>query len=141
MAKGKNVFLAGFFGVLAGALGGLLFAPKSGKETRKQISKLAADLAVNIKTEANETKLRIKDIYGNTTAEAERKYNEMRNAILGKVAAVKATGKEIDKVKYTKIVDEVVLEFKARLLATKESAVKFATYLKKDWDKVKKALV
>jgi uncharacterized protein YpuA (DUF1002 family) len=56
------------------------------------------------------------------------------------VASIKATGAEIDKDKYTKVVDEVVSDFKTDLASTKTGAEKISMYLKKDWDKVKKAL-
>lgn len=140
MAKGINVFLAGLFGATAGAVGGLLLAPKSGKETREQISKMAAELANSVKTEVKESQARLKDIYGNTTEEAQRKYEEVRNAVMGKVALLKTTGKEIDRDKYVKVVDEVVVEFKSDVATSKDSAAKLAKYLKNDWEKVKKAL-
>jgi gas vesicle protein len=140
MAKGINVFLAGLFGATAGAIGGLLLAPKSGKETREQISKMAANLASNVKTEVKESQVRLKDIYGNTTEEAKRKYEEVRSAVMGKVALLKTTGKAIDRDKYVKVVDDVVADFKAEMVSTKDGAEKLAKYLKKDWEKVKKAL-
>jgi len=140
MAKGINVVLAGLFGAVAGAVGGLLLAPKSGKETREQISKMAAKLAKGVKGEVKETQARLKDIYGNATEEAQRKYEEVRNAVLGKVALLKTTGKEIDKDKYAKVVDDVVADFKTDLASTKDGVGKLAGYLKKDWEKVKKAL-
>jgi gas vesicle protein len=140
MAKGINVFLAGLFGAAAGAVGGLLLAPKSGKETREQISKMAAELAKNVKTEVKESQARLRDIYGETTEEAKRRYEEVRSAVMGKVALLKTTGKEIDRDKYVKVVDEVVAEFKSDVATSKDSAVKLAKYLKKDWEKVKKAL-
>ncbi|MCX6726651.1 MAG: YtxH domain-containing protein [Candidatus Shapirobacteria bacterium] len=140
MAKGINVFLAGLFGAAAGAVGGLLLAPKSGKETREQISKMAADLAKSVKTEVKESQARLKDIYGETTEEAKRKYEEVRNTLMGKVALLKTTGKEIDRDKYVKVVDDVVADFKTDMVSTKDGAEKLAKYLKKDWEKVKKAL-
>lgn len=140
MAKRINVFLAGLIGAAAGAVGGLLLAPKSGKETREQINKIAAELAMSVKTEVKESQTRLKDIYGNTTDEAQRKYDEVRNTVLGKVASLKTTGKAIDKDKYIKVVDEVVADFKTDLVSTKDGAEKLANYLKKDWEKVKKAL-
>lgn len=141
--SGKNkgsFFLAGLLGALAGAVGGLLLAPKSGEETRKDITKLAAEISKKVKIETDETKDRVKDIYGKATQEATDKYNEVKNAVIAKVATIKTTGSEIDKEKYIKVVDDVVDEFKADFMSSKNGAVKIAGYLKKDWEKVKKAL-
>ncbi len=134
-------FLAGLLGAVAGAVGGLLLAPKSGQETRKDIVKLAARISKSIKTETDETAKRVKDVYGKTTEEAVEKYNKVKNTVVGKVAALKTAGNEINKEKYYKVVEDVVTEFKTDFLATKTGAVKISDYLKKDWEKVKKALV
>lgn len=133
-------FMAGLLGAMAGALGGLLLAPKSGKETREDIAKLALQISRKVKTEADETKARVKDVYGKATDEAIRKYKEVRSAIMSKVATVKTAGTEIDKEKYFKVVDDVVTDFKKDLESTKGGATKIASYFKKDWDKMKKAL-
>lgn len=141
MSKSQNVFMAGLLGAIAGAVGGLLLAPQSGKETRRKISKLALELAERIKVEGKDTADRVKDVYGKATEEANRRYEEVRSALLAKVAAVKTAGKEIDKEKYSIIVDEVVNDFRSDLESTRDGAVKMTKYLKKDWEKVKKALV
>jgi gas vesicle protein len=141
MSKSQNVFMAGVIGAVAGAIGGLLFAPRSGKETRRKISRLALELAKNVEVESKETTERVKDIYGKVSEEANRRYEEVRSAVLAKVATVKTAGKEIDKDKYVTLVDEVVTDFKTDLEATKDGATKISKYLKKDWEKVKKALV
>lgn len=134
MAKNNGKFLlAGLIGTLAGAVGGILLAPKSGKETRKDIVKLALDLNRKIKTEASETKQRVKDIYGEASDEAMRKYKAVRDAVVSRVASLKTAGTSIDKDKYEKVVDEVVASFKG-------VGVKMGIYLKKDWNKIKKAL-
>ena len=142
MSKHKgNFFLAGLLGAMAGVAGGILLAPKSGKDTRKVISKKAAEISKILQTEVDETTDRVKDIYGKTTDEAVEKYNSVKNAVIAKVAAVKTAGTEINKEKYTKVVDDVINEFKSDFVDSKNGATKLATYLKKDWEKVKKALV
>lgn len=135
------MLLAGLLGALAGAVGGLLLAPKSGKETRKDIAKLASEISMRIKMETSETKARIKDIFGKASEDAMDKYNEVKNTVVGKVASLKTAGEEIDKDKYGKIVDTVISDFKDDFANTKSGAEKIAMYLKKDWEKVKKALV
>ena len=141
MSKNKGgFFLAGVIGALAGAIGGMLLAPKSGKETRKDIAKLASDISKKIRTETNETKERVKDVFGKVTEEATDKYNEVKNAVVGKVASLRTAGEEMDKDKYGKVVEGVVADFKDDFKATKEGAGKIVNYLKKDWEKLKKAL-
>jgi len=141
MAKSKGKFLlAGLLGTIFGAVGGLLLAPKSGKETRADILRLAQDISKKIKTETSETKARVKEIFGKVTDEATEKYNEVKNTVVGKVAALKTAGESIDKDKYGKLVEDVISEFKSDVMATKTGAEKFASYLKKDWERMKKAL-
>ena len=132
--------MAGLLGAAAGIIGGLLMAPQSGKETRKAISLLATELSKKIKTSVDETEDRVKDVYGKVTDEAMEKYNQVKNAVVTKIASLKTTGNEIDKEKYRKVVDEVLADFKSDLDSTKNGAVKLATYLKKDWEKLKKTL-
>lgn len=141
MSKNKgSFFLAGLLGAMAGAIGGLLLAPQSGKETRKDIIKMANEMSKRIKVGAGETKKRVEEIYGKATDEAVEKYNSVRNAVIAKVAALKTAGNQIDKDKYAKVVDEVVNEFKSDFSETKNGMSKITTYLKKDWNKVKEAL-
>lgn len=139
-SKGK-FFLAGLLGAIAGAVGGLLFAPQSGEETREDIVKLANQISKKVKTEAKETKKRAKEVFGDASDAAVEKYEEIRDVVTKKVASVKMAGEEIDKEKYGKIVEGVVGEFKGDLDATKTGATKLVAQLKKDWEKIKKALV
>lgn len=141
MSKNKGgFFLAGLVGALAGAIGGLLLAPKSGKETRNDIAKLASEISKRIKTETSETKERVKDVFGKATEDATDKYNEIKNAVVGKVASIRTAGEELDKEKYGKVVEGVVSDFKDDFKNTKSGAEKIVSYLKKDWERMKKAL-
>ena len=133
-------FLAGLLGAVAGAVGGLLFAPKSGEETRGDILKLANKLAKAIKTEAENTEEKVTEVFGDASKAAKDKYNEISGKVMEKVAAVKSAGQEINKEKYGMIVEDVVSEFKDDFDATKNGATKLANQLKKDWLKIKKAL-
>jgi gas vesicle protein len=133
-------FLAGVLGAVAGAVGGLLLAPQSGKKTRQEIIDLAEEITCKIKDKADETKDQVKDIYGKYTIEGKEKYLEIKDAVVNKVAAVKTAGENLDKEKYSKVVEDVVGEFKDDLKATKDGTEKITNYLKKDWEKIKKAL-
>ena len=135
------MLFAGVIGVLAGALGGLLLAPQTGRETRRKIAKLAAEISNTIKTDTDVTKNRVADIYGKFSNDAFERYNKIKNSVVGKVASLKTAGEEISKEKFSEVVDGVVSEFKTDFEETKDGAEKIGTYLKKDWEKVKKALV
>jgi gas vesicle protein len=141
MAKNTGkFFLAGLLGAVAGAVGGLLFAPQSGKKTRAEISAMAARIMGEIKSGVKDTEERAKEVFGEKSKVAVEKYNQVRESVAGKVASVKKAGGEIDKAKYGMIVDEVVEEFKNDIPAAKKGAQKLSDQLKRDWDKVKKAL-
>lgn len=138
--NGSKLFLASIIGALAGAVGGLLLAPKSGKELRADIATLAKELSTKVKLEAEESKQRVKDVFGNATEEAMQKYKEISTSLLGKVAKLKTTGQTIDKEKYEKVVEEVVADFKTDIKMTKTGVEKLLGYLKKDFTKIKKSL-
>ncbi|MFA6250357.1 MAG: YtxH domain-containing protein [Candidatus Shapirobacteria bacterium] len=138
--NGGKFFLAGIMGAIAGAIGGLLLAPQSGKETRAEITAIANKILKEIKGSLKETEGKAKEVFGDTTKGAVDKYNEVRETVAGKVAAVKKAGNQIDRSKYGMIVDDVVEEFKGDIPSAKKGAEKLAGQLKKDWDKVKKAL-
>jgi len=121
--RGANPLVVGFFGLLAGAVGGLLLAPLSGKETREEMVK------------------KIRDIFGIYSLEYKEKFEKVREAVEKRILALKKTGATIDSEKYMVVVDEVVGEFKSDISTTKDGFEKLSKYLKRDWEKVRKALV
>lgn len=141
MSKNKSgMLLAGLLGAIAGVVGGVLFAPQSGKKTRERITKLAAEVLKALRTEIDDTKDRVKEIWGKVNDDVMEKYKRIKSSVASRVAAVKTAGESIDREKYSKLVDDVVAEFRGELQATKDGAAKVAGYLKKDWNKVRKAL-
>jgi len=87
--KSEGVIIGAAVGVVAGALAGILFAPQSGKETRKDIVKYLHEMKDKIAKELSKA--------GNVTKE---KYNQ----IVKKVVAVyekekKITTKEAEEIK------------------------------------------
>ncbi len=120
MSKEANSFLKGLaFGALVGAVTGILFAPKSGKDTREDIQKLAKDLK----------------------GKAEDVYSEAKEKLEKKIDAIKGLGKKIDEKNYLVLVNEIVDEYKKKDVLSSDSAKRLASQLKKDWTSVKKAVV
>jgi gas vesicle protein len=108
-----------FFGAVAGAVAGLLLAPKSGKETREDIKKLAVDIqdkAVDI-------------------------YEDAGRELRKKITAVKKAGELVDETKYRVLVRQVVNEYKKDAKVTASAAEKLGEQLKADWVLVKKELM
>jgi gas vesicle protein len=140
MAKKSNFFLATMIGAVAGVVGGLLLAPQSGKKTRDNIKNMVNKLGKELQGTVKDTKEKVQDIFGQVTDTSMEKYKEIKSAVMNKVAEVKTAGKEIDKDKYSILVEDVVKDFKGDFKETKNGATKMVSYLKKDWNKVKKAL-
>lgn len=119
MSKETNSFMKGLaFGAVAGAVAGILLAPKSGEETRKDLQ----DLAEGFKDRAIDT------------------YSEARKKVEKKAKSLKQLGEKIDEKKYGTLVNEVVDEYKSKDILSSDSAKKLGTQLKRDWTKVKKAI-
>jgi len=141
MAKSGKFFIATMIGAVAGAIGGLLLAPQSGKKTREDIKKIVVRLGKEVQGTVKDTKQKVEEVFGKATDETLAKYKEIKSAVVNKVAEVKTAGKEIDRDKYAMLVEGVVNDFKADFKETKNGAIKMVSFLKKDWEKVKKALV
>jgi len=112
-------FLKGIlFGAIAGAIAGVLLAPKSGVETREDIKKLAVD-------------------FGEKATEI---YQKAESILKKKLAQIKKVGQDIDEEKYLELVSEVVEEIKKDSLVTADVAKKISAQLKADWKAVKSEL-
>ena len=138
--SGVKIFFAGVLGAFAGAIGGLLFAPQSGKATREDIARVAKEIEKSIRMGARETENRTKAVFGKVSKEAVKRYEKVKGMVVDKLVALKSAGSVIDKEKYEKIVDEVVTEFKNDAKVSRKGVIRLKGQLKKDWEKVKKAL-
>lgn len=116
--KGTSFLKGTLLGVLVGGIAGILFAPKSGKETREDIKKAATDVA----------------------QKAEDMYSDARSMVETKLDALKKAGKRIDKNKYTSLIQEVLDELSNDREVTADAAKRVGTQLRKDWEKISKAL-
>ncbi len=120
MDRSTGSFLKGLlFGALVGATAGILFAPKSGKETREDIKKAA-----------EEFKKQAGDLYMKARASVERKISEL-----------KKLNQKIDRKAYETIVEDVIKELKGNSEITAEAGKKLGAQLKDDWNDLKDALM
>jgi gas vesicle protein len=111
----ESFFKGLLVGTVAGAVAGILLAPKSGAETREDIKKLTIDL-----------KDKAEDLYSNAQKEVQKK-----------IAQLKKAGEKIDENKYKSIVSEVVDEFKQDTEVTSSAAKKLGQQLRGDWNMIK----
>ena len=89
----------------------------------------------------SETEHAVRDIYGSATKSTKESYDNIKMMVAERVAAVKEAGETIDKDKYVSIVEKVVDDYKKDFEKTKNGTGKMIDFLKKGWEKVKKALV
>lgn len=118
MSEG-DFFKGLIFGAAIGATAGILLAPKSGEETRKDIQKLAkevGDKATDMYTEARES--------------LDKKVNELKKA-----------GKKLDLDTYKDLVRKVVAEIKSDGKTTTSVANKIGLQLNEDWNDIKEAIM
>ncbi len=119
MNKGKFL-LGSLFGAVAGVIGGLLFAPQSGVETRKDLERAFSAIPKDPK---------ISKTYAKVQAELSEKLHEL-----------KVAGEEIDFKKYQKLISQVVANAKEELSDSKNGVSNITNYLQKDWQKLKAVL-
>ena len=117
--QAKKSFLKGaVLGAIGGAISGILLAPKSGKQTREDIKKLAEDLG----------------------DKAEEVYSNAQKELKTKIENIKKAGEQIDEEKYKVLVSEVVRNLRTNQEITEKSAEKLGILLRNDWELVKKQL-
>ncbi len=134
MADNKNVskFGAGLFiGAVAGALAGIFYAPKSGKQTRKEVGKKLDQLKEKF-TEMEIDK-KVQDIFGTVSEEAKDQYLSVTKNLLEKMASLRDKADEIDTKKYQKMVEEVLVDFKEKGEKSAEVINKMRKHLVADW--------
>ena len=81
MAEKKGGFAAGaLLGAAVGAVAALLYAPKSGEETRADLKKKAQDMKDQAQTEADKALKKANQVKDDVAAKAERMKNDAQTA-------------------------------------------------------------
>ncbi|MDR0956477.1 MAG: YtxH domain-containing protein [Endomicrobium sp.] len=94
MSDNRDIFFTFILGGLIGAVFGILYAPKSGKETRRNIKNLGEEI-VNTISELNE------DVVGSNRKIFEERKEEVLEENKNKIDKVFETGKQVFVEKYS----------------------------------------
>jgi len=138
MAEKKSSFfgLGVVFGSILGALAATFLAPKSGKKNRDLLARKIRQLENFVKEGKFDDK--IKEIFGEVTAETKETYFKVKKAVTEKVDELAAKLSKVDNEKYGELVSEIVDSFKNDFKHTEKVAEKFKTQLVADWKKITK---
>jgi len=82
MSKGKFA-LGAFFGVIVGGIAALLTAPKSGKETREELKKKAAEAQKTAEEKTGEVKKKAEEVKGDLEVQAKDLRDRAESAVKG----------------------------------------------------------
>lgn len=104
--KMKATALGAVSGTIAGILGGILFAPKSGKETRGQIVETSKKATEQVK----ETAINVKDQVKNTAIAGKENLVEAKSRIQQYLADKKNAKQEVATTEEAKIVEQPQVE-------------------------------
>lgn len=134
--KSNGALSAGLGFAVAVALGatlGVLFAPKEGAETQKDITEKAKELAKSFKKTRKEIQASLENIFGEVTKELEENYLELQGHILASVDEIKDKA-DLNQKKYDEIVEDVVKGFSKGKKWTERSIRDLIKELQKDWE-------
>lgn len=107
------------FGTVIGVVAGVLLAPQSGEETRKEIKKFALE----------------------TADEAELQYRKAKRLVRRKIRDIREAGESIDIDSYKKLVLKVVDQLKTDMEVSPATAKRIGEKLNEDWNELKSAIV
>ncbi len=118
--NGNNAAKFGLGLIIGSAIGGalgMLLAPKSGRETREDITR------------------RMKDMADRTKAGTAKFYYEVRDEVDKQLDTAK---EKIDKNRYTRLVKDVIEDLKEDARVNDDTAKEVRERLEEDWDRIKR---
>lgn len=119
-----------------GAALGLVLAPKSGKQLRKDIAKQATTLAKKFGKTRNQVQEIVYSTFGKVNNELEQNYIEIRAQVLAMIEQLGAKSKLTQK-KYHAIVEEAVASYAKAKKWTAAVVKKLVEDLKLEWETIK----
>lgn len=120
-----------------GAAMGLMFAPKSGEEMRKDTADKAMEIAKKFKKTRAEVTAMVEAIFGEVSEELEKNYIEIRGNILAMIDDIKEKG-ELTRKNYDEAVDKTVRQFSKGKKWSKETVNKLKKSLDDEWKDISK---
>ncbi len=118
MNKSDDFFKGLLFGAAIGAAAGILLAPRSGQDTRKEIKRFASDVGDKVT----------------------HMYEDARYKVEDKVADIKRAGKKINYNDYKKLIQRVVDEIKQDSEVSEDVAQRLGERLNEDWNEIKEEI-
>ncbi len=119
-----------------GAALGLVLAPKSGKQLRKDLVKKANTLAKKFDKTRNQVQEIVYSTFGKVNTELEQNYIEIRAQVLAMIEQLGSKAKLTQK-KYHAIVEEAVDMYAKGKKWSKEIVEKLLADLKAEWENIK----
>lgn len=115
-----------------GATLGILFAPKEGTETQKDLMQKGKELAKNFKKTRKEIQETLQSTFGEVSEMLEKSYLELQGNILAQVDDIKDKA-ELTREKYDEIVENAVKQFSKGKKWTEKNINALTKELQKDW--------
>lgn len=135
--KKKSRFGLGLFlGGVLGAVVGLLFAPREGKQTRKEATKKIFQLKKWLKEKKVER--RVVKFWGKATKEGKEIYLLAKERVIIGLSELKGALEKIDKSKYVEVVERAIEDLKQGKKVPHERLEKLKKIFLGDWKKIKK---
>ncbi len=120
-------------GAALGSLAAFFLSPKSGKENREMVLQKLEDIKKLLKNKSLDEI--VTEIFGKVTDEGKHLYTVARDEMNTRIDTLKESVEDIDKDKYTQIVDDVIERLKKEADATKERLAKLQDFLMNRWGK------
>lgn len=137
MSKNDGKGIIFMIGAAIGALVALLMATDEEGETKKPVKGKLKKVKTKIKE--NPEAERLLAIFGEKSAKVQETYSEAVGMLNEKLTSFKGSVGEIDKSKYTAIVDEVVSDMKTASTMTATQLKKLKSFMLQDFEKLKKS--
>lgn len=139
-AKNHNPIASGLGFAIAMAIGatlGVLFAPKEGSKTQKDVMKKASELAKGFNKGRKEVQEAVQNIFGEVTEEFEKDYLEIQGNVIAAIDELKDKS-DLTHKKYKEIVEDTVAAFSKGKHWAKKTIDALTEELQNGWDDVNK---
>lgn len=121
-------------GIAVGVAISVLIPPKVKEDAQHTVEEKAAQLK-KLLTDPEE-RARIKDIFGEVTADTRHKYADVKDSLVSSLASMKGGWDQIDKQKYLYLISDMMEELKSEKTLTLRQIAKLKNYLQDDYTKL-----